>query len=66
MDNADRADQTETFLKNSLIEKIRKSVENKPKPTYEGKCLSCREPLSSGKRFCDADCNEDFQKLGKG
>ena len=30
-----------------------------PQPT--GQCLSCREPLGDGLRWCDADCRDDWQ-----
>lgn len=28
-----------------------------------GACLNCFEPLSSGMRFCNADCRNDWQKF---
>lgn len=27
-----------------------------------GRCLNCEEDVEPGKRFCDEDCKEDFEK----
>ena len=32
-------------------------------PQATGACLSCEEPLAAPRRWCDADCRDDFEKL---
>lgn len=58
MDDADRYEQDRAFL-----EKFR------PVPTEEAKatgyCLNCGEPLEKGKRWCDKDCRDDWEKEKK-
>lgn len=40
-----------------LARKLRKPAG--PEPT--GLCLSCEAPLPEGRRWCDADCRDDWQ-----
>lgn len=27
-----------------------------------GKCLNCREPVKDGRRWCDAECREEYER----
>lgn len=31
-------------------------------PPPAGECLSCGAPLKDGRRWCDADCRDDWQR----
>jgi hypothetical protein len=61
-DEIDRAnDQAELFLAAAIENnKAHRAV---LKPT--GQCLSCREPVPDGRRFCDADCRDDFDRISE-
>jgi hypothetical protein len=30
-----------------------------------GKCLNCEEQWSDGRRFCNAECRDDYQRMTK-
>lgn len=30
-------------------------------PPETGHCLNCGEPMPAGRRWCDADCRDDWQ-----
>lgn len=30
-------------------------------PPPNGRCLYCNEPLADGRRWCDADCRDEWQ-----
>lgn len=44
------------------IEHAKQRARRAPKPN--GKCLYCDEPVSKGRRFCDADCAQDAERAG--
>lgn len=44
-------------LDTELARKVRKPVG----PAATGLCLSCDAPLPDGRRWCDADCRDDWQ-----
>jgi len=31
-------------------------------PAATGVCLCCGEPVTDGRRWCDADCRDDWQR----
>ena len=60
MDIADRAQKD--------IETLAALAEHhKQEPTAKetGYCLFCGEPLEKGRRWCDAYCRDDWEKLNK-
>lgn len=59
---SDDVDRTQERLE--LEEKIRKQYQAvQPQIKATGRCLYCGEKLPEGKRWCDADCREDFEML---
>lgn len=51
------AETAEFFL--SLAEKERKKPQG---PPFTGKCLNCGEDTDEQRRWCDADCRDDWQR----
>ncbi|MDR2092328.1 MAG: DUF2116 family Zn-ribbon domain-containing protein [Azoarcus sp.] len=52
-------------LANATAEKIAADAlhQRKPEgPMPTGVCLYCGEPLPDGRRWCDANCRDDWQK----
>lgn len=56
-DEADRS-QDRLELEDELRRKYRFVVLDGPPAT--GNCLNCGEPLDAGKRWCNAECREDW------
>ncbi|MDW8400044.1 MAG: hypothetical protein RMK90_15955 [Acetobacteraceae bacterium] len=56
-DEADRAQAVEALL---LAEALARRRPDGPPVT--GYCLNCRAPLAPGRRFCDADCRDEWQR----
>lgn len=59
MDNADRAQRDLEILERA---RRYKRDAQKKKVISTGYCLFCGEPLEAGRRWCDADCRDDWQK----
>jgi hypothetical protein len=59
---SDDADLTQDRME--FEEKIRKKYTHRPDKEAEanGYCLNCGEDLPVDKRWCDADCQLDWQK----
>jgi hypothetical protein len=56
VDEADAADATvEQHLKRALARR------NATLPAV-GQCYFCAEPVDDGRRFCDAECREDYER----
>lgn len=57
MDEIDRANtMADTYLNIAL-----KGRDKGPKIEATGWCLFCDEPLPEGRRWCDADCRDDWE-----
>ena len=56
MDEADLSDARITI---ALEDAIRRKKPTGPEPT--GWCLYCREPLEEGLRWCDAECEREWE-----
>lgn len=41
------------------------SVRKPAGPEATGACLCCEEPLPIPRRWCDADCRDDYEKLAR-
>jgi hypothetical protein len=39
---------------------LKRRAASGPKPT--GACLWCGEPVETGRRWCDADCRDDWER----
>lgn len=58
---ADMADDfIEAFLADSL-ERQRTAVSKIP--GARGTCLNCDEKIAAGRRWCDQDCRDDWQRI---
>ncbi len=58
-DEVDIADEVAETILQAQIDRARKDQET-VKAT--GHCLSCDEPLEEGRRWCDADCRDDWER----
>jgi predicted nucleic acid-binding Zn ribbon protein len=56
MDDADAADLT---INQALAAAMRRRHATLP---AVGTCYSCAEPVDDGRRFCDRECLEDFER----
>jgi hypothetical protein len=57
MDEADTADLTIT---QALAAALRRRHATLP---AVGTCYSCADPVADGRRFCDADCLRDWERV---
>jgi hypothetical protein len=57
MDEADTADLTIT---QALTAALRRRHATLP---ATGLCYSCADPVADGRRFCDADCLRDWERV---
>ncbi len=57
-DEADRAQAVIDLLLDAAIAGVKKP--GGPKPA--GFCLKCGAPLDQDRRWCDADCRDDWQR----
>jgi len=62
MDDADRASDREDIARAAAVEAVRARIERLPSLGY---CYYCGEALRAGKRFCDADCRDDYERQEK-
>lgn len=61
MDDFDRASEAETREREASIARHRVY---QPLPDI-GACYNCSEPLPVGKRFCNVDCREDYERRAR-
>jgi hypothetical protein len=59
MDDADRAADREDIARDAAVAAIRQRIEGMPSLGY---CYYCGEALRAGKRFCDSDCRDDYDR----
>lgn len=59
----DFADEAQTRSENLLAQQLA----NRQTLTipFSGVCLSCEEPLTEKRRFCDSECREDYERERK-
>lgn len=55
----DELDRAEEEIEMELAESLRKRKPRGPTPT--GVCLYCDEPLPTGKRWCDRECEAGWE-----
>ena len=58
-DTIDQACDREALDRERSIDAARRTVAG---PVATGLCLSCDEPLTTGLRWCDASCRDDWQR----
>lgn len=57
MDDADLTQERLARELEALLERRRPEP-----PRAHGYCLWCEAPLPAGRRFCDADCRDDWER----
>lgn len=63
-DVLDLAQEQTEYLHEKRIKELRTRAGTlEVQPT--GYCLSCGETVATGRRFCDADCRDDWQKSNR-
>ena len=64
--NPDEADIANDYLEH-MIDNAVKTAHNKAKTELNttGKCLWCDEPVNDTRRWCSADCRDEFAKHAK-
>jgi predicted nucleic acid-binding Zn ribbon protein len=63
MNKEQLAEYTISFYEELAKENQRQKAQELAEAHKEtGFCLFCSEPLSTGRRFCDADCRDDFER----
>lgn len=56
----DEADLTDKLMERELAALLRLRRQGGPAPS--GHCLWCGEPLPSGRRWCNADCRDAWER----
>ena len=59
---ADILDQADVCMEYALKDALTKSKMPEPTKTYTGYCWFCESPLEAPKRWCDAECRDNWQK----
>ena len=59
MDEADISDERETAILEASIAVVRQAP---PEAEAIGRCLWCGEPTEPGRRWCCAECRDDWEK----
>ena len=57
---ADEADQAQFIEQRDLALALR---QRHTTLTATGKCYSCDEPVPEGRKFCNRDCLDDFERI---
>ncbi len=61
MDQVDRATERESEILSDAIGEVRRHTALK----YTGCCHNCGDITGGGRRFCDVDCRDDYEKRKK-
>ena len=59
-DIIDNANDLVALAEDTALKNIRANL--KPEAEYTGECLWCSEELPKPKRWCDADCRNDWER----
>lgn len=59
-DQFDLASEYEELERLSCLNKLKS--DNQPKAEATGCCLYCEEPLPEGRRWCNAECRDEWEK----
>lgn len=57
MDDADRATEQEEMARQAAL-----IVRHRVGPVWTGFCLWCGEPTAKPRRWCDAECREEWER----
>lgn len=58
---ADDADIVDALSEMAHQSNLYASRRDEPQAVATGECLYCGEPVGPGRRWCDADCRDDWQ-----
>lgn len=58
----DILDQADKHIEYVLREALSKSKMPEPSKVHTGYCWFCESPLEAPKRWCDAECRDNWQK----
>lgn len=58
---ADNADITDAVSETTYRANLYNSRREEPQAAATGQCLYCGEPVGPGRRWCDANCRDDWQ-----
>ncbi len=59
MDDADKTERVMEIMSKANLSHSHRYV---PTALAIGECLFCEAPLQPGKRWCDAECRDDWEK----
>lgn len=60
---ADEADRAQQDIECLSALHLRAIASRPPEAVAEGACLYCGEVLADGRRWCDADCRDGWERL---
>lgn len=58
-DDVDSANDNILLINEALVSRARKAL---PEAQATGECLYCTELLAEGKRWCDTDCRDGWER----
>ena len=59
---ADEIDLASDMMEAQISRAVAKAGGQEIPTNHTGKCLYCREPVEDGRRWCDADCREEYER----
>jgi hypothetical protein len=59
---ADEIDLASDMMEAQISRAVAKAAGQEIPKNMTGKCLHCREPVKDGRRWCDADCREEYER----
>lgn len=58
----DEIDMASDMMEAQISRAVAKASGQEIPKNQTGKCLYCREPVEGGRRWCDADCREEYER----
>lgn len=62
MRSGDIADQAAYTIELATEQAIEAARQSHSSAVYTGRCLYCRAPTEEGRRWCDSDCRDDWER----
>ena len=59
---ADEIDLASDMMEAQISRAVAKAAGLEIPKNTTGKCLYCREPVEDDRRWCDADCREEYER----
>lgn len=60
---AENAEQTTELFRQSKLDECRREAAVDPAALWTGRCWNCEEPVDKPRRWCDAECRDEWEKL---